>query len=529
MKALDAVLAVSAYAPQVSLESKMLRPLKKLRPDASESRFMGAALAISVAAGLLAGVLALAIGETPALGLIGFALALGFILMLPTMEMRSRTAGFEARLPLMLRTLSMLLDMRIPYQKALEIAARDEPELGPVVLDIRNGVTVQKAFARLALTHDSFPVKRALSQLLTAYEVGTSGREIARIGDEMLSLQRHELREHSSRSAIFGLMFIVSAAVLPTFFLVYAILGNFTTGEDAALDQPSMAAAMLLAFPLISLMILALAGAMLPRSALESGSGGIDAAVLGPCALMVASLVLLPQEFSLPGIALGCAAAGYLVWRKYGDEKRVEDLERHLPDALFAVAGLPKSTRMDDLFGVIEKSGYGPLSEEAGKCRKQLAANLSTGSVLEDLSSRNRSPMLGRACEMLNHVFSTNSFDRLNRLAEDMMEFTEVRRERAGLLSMQKYTLVFGGLLIPLILRITLDLLGSMAGLFPGGGSGAAPQIGFAYSLVPAYLVIYALLASIYISAIDERRSRSAGYFLAIALLALSAFFLINI
>jgi len=527
MKALDLVIRISAYAPQIRLESKMLKPLKKLRPDASEAKYTGAAIVLSLGAGVLIGALALAMGESAAFGLIGSALAFGFVLMLPSLEMRARTAEFEARLPLMLRTLSMLLDMRIPFQKALELTSADEPEMRPVLDDIGNGVTVQKAFARLAITHDSFTVKRALSQLLTAYEVGSSGHEIARIGDEMLSMQRHALREHASRSAIFGLMFIVSAAVLPTFFLVYAILGGFSADASASVDQGGMAIAMLVIFPLISLMILLLARAMLPRSALESGSGGMDITVFGPCALMVASFVFLPQGFALPGGGLGAMAAGYLVWSKYNDEKRTEDLERHLPDALFAVAGLPKSTRMEDLFGVIERSGYGPLSEEAGKCRKQLAANLSTGTVLEDLSSRNRSPMLGRACEMLAHVFSTNSFDRLNRLAEDMMEFAEVKRERAGLLSMQKYTLVFGGLLIPLILRITLDLLGSMAGLFSDGG--ATPQIGFAYSLAPAYLIIYALLASIYISAIDERRSRSAGYFLAIAALALSAFFLINI
>jgi hypothetical protein len=160
---------------------------------------------------------------------------------------------------------------------------------------------------------------------------------------------------------------------------------------------------------------------------------------------------------------------------------------------------------------------------------------------------------------MLRHVFSTNSFGQLNKLGEDMLQFVEVRRERAGLLSMQKYTLVFGGLLVPLILKITLNLLQSMAEFFvsdtsvgadtgaisgagdaiggavSGAAAGAigsasgAPQLDFAFSLVPAYLIIYALLSSFYIGNIDERRSQSTLYFLAIVVVGLMTFYFLNI
>jgi len=167
------------------------------------------------------------------------------------------------------------------------------------------------------------------------------------------------------------------------------------------------------------------------------------------------------------------------------------------------------------------------------------------------LGSRNKSPMLSRACAMLRHVFATNSFSQLNKLGEDMLQFVEVRRERAGLLSMQKYTLVFGGLLVPLILKITLNLLQSMAEFFVDGASagatgaseaigsvgsavsgasaGTAPQLDFAFSLVPAYIIIYALLSSFYIGNIDERRSQSALYFLAIVVIGLATFYFLNI
>lgn len=527
MKAIDLVIAASGFAPELKIKSKMLAALKKVRPEVPVEKYTGASLMIAAGIGILSLFLALIMNESFAFGFLGFALCFGFLLALPSFELKRRTAEFEARLPLMLRTLGMLLDMSIPFQRALEIVSVDEPVFQPVIDNVRRGVSVQKAFARVALSYDSFAVKRAISQLITSYEVGSSGQEIRKIGEEMLSVQRHSLREYSSKSAIFGLLFIVSAAVMPTFFLVYAVLGEYTL--DSPVEKMGMAVAMLVVFPLISLTILLMAKSSLPRSAMEQDSGHRtqDLSVLAPTAFLVLSLLFLPQDLSVIGIAIGCAGAGYLVYLKYNEEKKTEDVERHLPDALFSVSGLPKSTKMDDLFGVIEKAGYGALSEEAAKSRKQLNSNLSVDLVLEDLAARNSSGMLVRACEMLRHVFSTNSFSQLNRLAEDMLQFVEIRRERAGLLAMQKYTLVFGGLIVPLILKITLGLLESMAEFFTKGGE--VTQLDFAFSLIPAYIIVYALLSSFYISNIDERRSRSAGYFLAIAVVGLATFFIVNI
>jgi Flp pilus assembly protein TadB len=524
MKLIDAVVAASSFGPEVGLKSRMLEPLKKLGLGISMERYMGGALLLSLVFGILTCVLALLIGETIALGLFGFAFIFGFLLYLPTMEIRRRTSEFEARLPFVLRTISMLLEMRLPFQRALEIVAKTEPELRLVVDDISKGITVQKSFARLTTFYDSFTVKRALSQLLTAYEVGSSGNEVGRIGDEMLSIQRHSLKEHSSRSAMFGLIFVVCAAVLPTFFLVYSVLGQMTNGQAA--DRISITIAMLVVFPLISLMILLVAKSLLPRSAIESGSGSADISVMVPAGAIILALLILPDSLTIFAVLAGLAAIILLVYRRYQEEKRVEELERHLPDALFSAAGLPKSTKMEDLFCMIEKAGYGTLSEEAAKSRKQLAVNLSTDMVLEDLASRNKSQMLVRACDMLGHVFSTNSFDRLNRLAEDITKFVEIRREKADILSMQKYTMVLGGFIVPLILKITLNLLTSMAEFFT---TEAGPQLQFVYSIIPAYIVIYGLLSYFYISSMEENRSGPAAYFLGIVLSGMITFFFINI
>lgn len=525
MRAIDLILEVSRFAPGIDLKSSMLKKLKIIKPEASVPRYLGAALILSLFFGFISAMLALFLNESIAYSLLGFSLSFAFFLALPSFELKRRSAEFEAKLPLTLRTVGMLLDMNIPFIRALKIVSSTEPEFQDVIREIDRGITPQKSLSQLALSYDSVPVKRAISQLITSYEIGSSGKEIRKIGDEMLASQRHALREYASKSAIFGLLFIVSSAVMPTFFLVYSVLGQYTIG--AAIEKIAMALAMLVVFPLISLSILLMAKSSLPRSALESSTKAQDLAVLGPTAFLVLALLILPQELAIFGILIGCLGAGYIIYQRFLEEKSLEEIEKHLPDAMFAVSSLPKSTKLEDVFRVIEKSDYQSLSLEAKKSRTQLETNLSTDLVLEDLASRNNSGMLSRACSALKYVFSTNSFASLNNLAEDMLQFVEIKRERAGLLAMQKYTLVFGGLIVPLILRITLNLLNSMAEFF--SDAGAAPQLDFAFSLIPAYLVIYALLSSIYISNIDERKSAGAGYFLGIVIVSLATFFLLNI
>jgi Flp pilus assembly protein TadB len=524
IKVIDLVIQLSSFSPAIGLESKLVDPLSTLKPGAEKKRYIGAALIISLFAMVSSSLFSVLIGETIFFGIFGFAISFALVLALPQLELRKRNAEFIARLPMDLQTLGMLIDMNIPFQDALTIVSKDEPEFREVVCEIKKGSSVQKALSRLILENNSFELKRAISALINSYEIGCKGSEIRAIADEMNSLSRHRLREYSSKSAIFGLLFIVSAAVLPTFFLVYSTLGGFSVGE--AFGELEMIIALLIIFPLISFSILMIAKSMLPYSVFGESGKKQDLRIVVPTFVMLGFFLIVPSVFSIVGIVIGAGAASYIVYANYSSEKRIEEIERNLPDALFSISSMPKSAKIEDLFGVIERSGYGALSAEAKKSRMQISANLSTDIVLEDLSKRNDSGMLKKACQMLGYVFSTNSFEQMNKLATDMLNFVEVRRERSGLLSMQKYTLVFGGLIVPLILKITLDLLQSMAHFFEGD---VVTQLSFAKTIIPAYIVIYALLSSIYIQNIEERRSKSAGYFLAIVVVGLATFFFLNI
>lgn len=530
MSVLDAIVKNLHIFPEMGLKSKMLRPLTFLYSDAEESRYMGASLISSLVLSILVFIFSLLLFTEYSIiiFLLSFPVLFVSLLALPGFELNRRSKLIESEMPFALRTIGMLIDMKIPFIKSLSLVSEEDSEigkeLGGVVDDVGHGVTLEKAFSRFAISFNSFPIKRSVSQLLSAYEIGGSGSEIKRIGDELLSVQQHQLKEHASKSAIFGMLFIMTAAILPTFFLVYVILGNF--GLGGTMSEAGIALALLLVFPAISVLLLLLSKSSVPYSPLSSHQGIIDLTVILPAFLFVFSFLLFQDFMRWIGLGLGTAIMLWAIYKNYGKEKRTEEIEQYLPDALFTISSLPKSAKMEKIFESIEKAGYGALSEEAAKSRRQISMNVKTDTVLDDLWKRNDSPALRKAATMLKHVFHTNSFSQLHTIAEDLLKNFEIRRERANLMSMQKYTILFGGLLIPLILKIALSLISSLVEFFEDP---LAPQlIEYTTSIIPAYLVLYALISSFYVADIEGRKSRAAVYFLLLVIVSLLTFSVVN-
>ncbi len=531
MSLLGLLVKNSHVFPEVALESRMLKPLKNLYPDADEHRYLGGALLISIAFSVLVFIAFLVISPESAIlsFLASFIFIFLFLLALPGFELKRKASIIESEMPFTLRTIGLLIDMGIPFTKCLSMVSQEDSEIarefGKIVTDIKHGITVEKAFSRFAVSFNSFPIKRSISQLLSVYEVGGGGTEIKRIGDELLSVQQHHMKEHSSKSAIFGMLFIMTSAILPTFFLVYAILGEFGVGD--VMSQPGMAIALLLVFPSISILLLLISKASVPYSPLSSSANVIDIMVILPALLFIFSFLFLDESIRIFGLLAGSAIMLWALYKSYKAEKRTEEIEQYLPDALFTISSLPKSVKLEKIFETIEKAGYGALSEEAGKSKRQLAMNVKTDTVMEDLWMRNNSPALKKAATMLKHVFDTNSFNQLHSIAEDLLKVFEIKRERAQLMSMQKYTILFGGFLIPMILKIALSLINSLVEFFDNPN---APElIAYVFSLIPAYLVIYSIISAFYIADIEGKKSMSALYFLLLVIVSLLTFNLVSL
>ncbi|MEM2908950.1 MAG: type II secretion system F family protein [Candidatus Bilamarchaeaceae archaeon] len=515
--------------PEVEIKSRALVALKKLYPEVNENKYMGACIILAFAFAFFVLVLSVLMGLEfePAILAAFSALLLvyAFFLALPAFELNKKTKIIEAEMPFTLRTIGMLRNMNITFIKCLSMAAEEESEISRelkgIVNDVGSGITLERSFSKFAALFSSYPIKRAITQIISAYELGSSGTEMRRIGDELLAVQQHQMREYASKSAIFGMLFIMTSAILPVFFLVYVLIGNF--GVGGGLEKGAIALILLLIFPAISVLLLIVSKASVPYSPLIPKSNILDANILIPAIVFLASFLVEDELLRLGGLIIGGAAMLYFVYTNYQKEKRNEEIEHYLPDALFSVSALPKSTKVEKIFETIERGGYGALSDEASKAKRQLSMNIKVDSVLDDLWRRNESPALKKVCIMMKHAHNTNSLDQLHFIAEDLLKNFEIKRERANLMSMQKYTVLFGGFIIPFILKIAISLITSLID-FMANSPVASEMIQYVVSLIPAYLVMYALISSFYVADIEGRKSRAAIYFLLLAIVSITIF-----
>lgn len=442
---------------------------------------------------------------------------------------RAGTERIEAEMPLLLRTLGMLLDMRVPFVQALKTAAR-EGEAGAgfmkVVDEVEGGAGVPKALAKFAEESESEVVKQAVAQLISAYEHGAHGREITRIADDLISLQRYRMRDFVSRSAFFGLLFVIFAVVVPTFFLIFATAGRFAL--DIEMGAVPFALVFLVAFPAVDAAILVASASQMPPSIFRAREGGRNIAAFAALAIALAAVMLFAPGWPERAVAAGAAvlASWLLFGKQYLEEGRVEKIEEALPNALLGVSGLPKNYGIERIFERMA-GAKGEVALEAEKTLRQLRAHVKIEEALADIWKRNDSFMLRRMGElMLNaHVAGANISEKMHEMAEDLLKFAELRRERENALSTQKYTLILGALIVPLILAASLSLVKQITVFAEEANE---EVLGIAPNAIAAYIIIYAGLSALYISHSEGRVSRIVPYFGAMALVGLAGFYILS-
>lgn len=450
--------------------------------------------------------------------------------MLSEIRRRRAEEELDAELPLALRTFGMLLEMKVPFPEALRMAAREGRAaefLGSVAGEIDMGASVPKALANAGKRVRSGTVKKAVAQLITAHEHGGGGEDVRRIAEDLLSLQRYRMRDYVSKSALFGLIFVIFAAVVPTFFLVFATAGKFALGIEVG--GALFAGAFLLGFPLANAAILAASSLQMPPSAFAARTDWRKEAVFLIAALGLAGGMMVPLALPLKMGALVLASG--IAWLAFGrghwEETRAERLDAGLADALLGASGLPKSYGLDRIFERMGDGG-GEFAAEARRTASQLKANVSPEKALGDLAERGRSFMVKRMCGLMlsAHLAGANISERMHAMAEDVLALGELRRERENALSMQKYTLLLASLVVPVILTVSFSLV-SQISEFAGGGVDAE-VMGLAPNAITAYIIAYSAISALYIANAEGRFSRAVPYFAAMALAGLVAFYILS-
>lgn len=446
-----------------------------------------------------------------------------FFLKMPESEEKQRINILEAEMPLVLRSFGMLLDMNVPFVRALKVAAKygeAGEEFAKIVGEIEKGASVPKALAKFAENINSAVVKKSVIQLISAYEHGSHGKEVSQIADDLISLQRYRTRDFISKSSFFGLLFVIFAAVIPTFFLVFASTGKFAL--DIEITKEQFLLVFLILFPVINAVILFVSYTQMPPSVFRSAGKKSSALIFVflACVLALVMFIEIGLIEKFCALVLVILISLFLFRKEYESEVRTEKIEDTLPNALLAVSGLPKSYTIEKIFERMSDA-KDIIGEESGKTLRQLRAKITPENALIDLWKQSHSFMLRRMGElMLNaHTSGANISEKMHEMAEDLLKFSELKRERENALAMQKYTLILGAFIVPLILSASLSLITKISLSLWEKTNNEVLQI--APNTISAYIIIYAALSALYISHSEERNSSMVSYFAILSIVGL--------
>ncbi len=499
--------------------------------------------------------------DSLAWSLLIFALLLYIFLRYPNSVAKRRAQAIESDLPLALRSAAMQVQLKLDFEKILSELAEAgygcSPLLSVALREIKSGKSIPQSLSHAQTLCDSVYFKRSCASLSFCYEHGGGSDQLMSLAGEIASVQQSQGREFSSKLAILGLIFIASSALLPSFFLVFALTSSAFLSSQ--ISTAHIWLAFLLAFPALDAMLLLLSlqrspiflktrkahflsdikssfALLLPKFSLGQFPASLQI-TFGHFAIAVAFLslslafvfflanqvILAILALSLPALALSALI--------YLSELRASELDASIPDAMFRASALGKSASFEKMLSQISEADSGPLSEEFSGVLRQIRSGANPIDALNSLSLRTNSLLLSRCARLLVIAYrgGSDTYWAVRATAEDMLSLFSLIRERASALSLQKYTLLAASaILIPLILgSVTLAVSGFAKDFATLGISQGKSQAGLfqaAHDSAFAYLLIFSAISAVFIANQEGQIRRAPIYFFTTAPLGAAVF-----
>jgi hypothetical protein len=243
--------------------------------------------------------------------------------------------------------------------------------------------------------------------------------------------------------------------------------------------------------------------------------------------------------FSMPVLAalslcIAPAAYGLL---SYGAQREIADAEARLPDALYSAASTHRLFSSERMLAFLAKGGFGRISEAFGIALRRQTAGESFEQSLIAATEHCPSPLVRRAFSLLivSHQTGADMYFAMRESAQDVVSFFALVRERAALLSMQRYTvLASAALLVPAILGAVAYLVPPLAATssaeLSGGEVANTIEVEIAQLLLAcqAYLMVNAALSSLLLAVSETDVKKAALYFAFCAPSAIAVFAIVS-
>lgn len=414
----------------------------------------------------------------------------------------------ESLFPLKLRMLATLLSMKIDFLTAIKIVSEDKENdfFKAVRKEVESGISIGKSLANASSLIKNEVQKKTIIQLISAYEHG-DWREIKKVADELIEIEKFKIREKISQASLISLGFVIVSSIFPTFLIVFSVVGKVVF--KTTIDESLLLFLLFCLVPAINLLLIFLTIKLFPPLEKREKEEKIILIMAAFTLLFILVTLFLEGNIEKLFLTIGMLSVLYLILRdKIEKEKINERIEDEIGLAILSAVGI-KSGKIENIFKKLGESG-GVFGNEMNKIYNQLIANVSLEKALENFEKSVNSFAAKRFVNVFKYAYISGCKigDELHNLAEDLFSVKALVRERENALSMQKYTLLIAGIIIPIILTASFNLVNQLESLLDGVKENTSTL-----NLINVYITIYAFLVSLYIEKIEGKASNMFTYF----------------
>lgn len=446
------------------------------------------------------------------ISLICFSLFLLLGFSLPKILADKYATQVESDLHLALRSISLYLSIKWPFEKIISEISKSNYCSSPLFSIAKNslesGRSIPDSLAHCAKLTNSILFSRAIQSIISVYEKGSGEQSLEYLSDELVQRGIANVRLQSSKTALFGLLFVAVASLFPAFFLIL----NVAAGPFLGFETTEFT----IWFFYIILLPLAIA------------------------ILLFAMFTISPSlqlSISQKRLDLQLAKKPFYIRPLYESKLigEIKSLESELPTILLSGASAQKLS-IEQMLISGEKSSSTLLSSECSQILSQIKAGGDPKAVLQSWADSTPSLVFERAISLILVGYSTGAsmHNAFSSAASDLMSSFNLIRERSALLSMQNYTLIAAcSLLVPAILSVSLSFSSqiseiSSVGQIEGLSSiDSASLISAARGAIPIYLVLNSILCSLFVTTTLGARHKFLGYALSLSVLSFVVWFLL--
>lgn len=476
-----------------------------------------------------------------------------------------KKAHYDACLDSFLSFLIIELETHGLFEKAWENAARQtsfplRPCLEEALVRFRErGMGMDESLELFSRECGTTLVERMSGLLRHIYAHGStpsSLEALQRLAEDVRMHQRIVWKAYAQKLVLLSLVFIGVSALVPALFLAFVTIGSRFL--DMSLSEGDIAFVSWIGFPLLDILVLGLVWMQTPAIPQPMEDSTLNASfsiftffflaqkrmdeichangkkdgfsgIVYSSTIEGAGLFIVVWSFFLrsnqwdafwASLFLASVAGPFLansLWQFISYEKTTQLLEQQAADSLLILSSIPSSVSFLDHLSWLSRVSPTPIRGAWLKVVQSIRGGKNPVNVMEKIGVGRHSPILDGVRALLIRTYeSGHAFGQPARtLAQEIIFHHSSIQERRAVLLIEKYTILLaGGLLVPFLLGILTGVVSALpwSGINDFSSPNSEGLFQTALLGMRGYLMIYSLLAGVFVGMQDGKPSQGAAY-----------------